>query len=354
MKKIGIVGTGSGTAGVGISHYHAQGLIKDGRAEISAVYDIDKAAAEKWVSDHGLTAKVCRDYDELLEIVDAVDICTPNFTHYEYVHRAINANKGFLVEKPLASNIEDCRRLGGEAAGFDKCNMVGFVYRYSNAVQLAKKIREEKIGKIYTLSAWFGGKRLSDPTVPMEWRMYRNRSGSGALGDFGSHLIDLASFAAGQKYEDVSCKADTFIKQRTGQNGVPVDVENDDASVFIAKGPYGIGSYTVSRAGMDDIMVLLTGEGGMLQLSLRFPESIIYWEKSIGGGYTGKMREYEIEPQKPFDGWFEGEMRAFVDAAYGDKGLTADIAQSLYVEEVLNAAEKSAESQKSEKVVIKV
>jgi predicted dehydrogenase len=348
MKQIGIVGTGGGT--VGISHFHAQGLMKDARTKIAAVYDVNREAAAKWVADHGLSAKVCGSYAELLEIADAVDICTPNFTHFEFVDQAIRAGRGFLVEKPLASNIEDCRKLTAAAQGYAACNMVGYVYRYANAVQLAKAVVGEKIGKVYTLSAWFGGKRLADPGISMEWRMYRDRSGNGALGDFGSHLVDLAAFVADQRYDSVSCKAHTFIEERAGKNGIE-RVENDDASVFIAEGVNGIGSYTVSRTGMDEIMILITGEGGMLQISLREPISLFYWDKILGGAYTGKVKQYDVAPQKPFDGWFESEMRAFVDAIYGEKGLTADIAQAGYVEEVLHAAEVSVRTKRTEIVV---
>jgi len=347
MIRIGIVGTGNI---VGISHFHAQGLLHDGRAEIAAVYDTRMDGAAEWVKEHGLSATVCKSYEDLLERVDAVSICVPNAFHCEYALGAIRADKHFLVEKPMAVHIDECRALGNAVQGFDKCSMVGFVYRFSNAVLEAKKIVREQIGKVYTYSAWFGGKRLADPTIPLEWRMVKKTSGSGALGDFGSHLVDLADFVAGQRYDTVSCMTKTVIKERTGRDGSMAPVENDDAAAFIASGKGGIGSYTVSRAGMDDVMVMVTGEGGMVQMSLRAPERVTYWEKKIGGGYTGAVKQYELAPQKPFDGWFDGEMTAFLDCIEGRDTNAADVLQGLYVEEVLHAAAVAAESQKAERV----
>lgn len=338
MVRIGIVGTGNI---VGISHFHALGLLNDGRAQIAAVYDTRVDGAREWAQQHGLSPAVCSSYEELLSLVDAVDICVPNAFHAEYALGAIRANKHFLVEKPMAVHIEDCRAIQSAMQGYGKSGVVGFVYRFSNAVQQARKVVEEKIGRVYTCTAWFGGKRLSDPNVPMEWRMYRAKSGSGALGDFGSHLVDLADFVAKQRYNEVSCVTETVIPSRAGRNG-PEPVENDDAAAFIASGASGIGSFTVSRAGMDDIMLLITGEGGMLQLSLREPAGVTYWGKKCDGGYTGAIKTYELAPQKPFDGWFDGEMTAFIDAVEGKPTDAADIAQGLYVEEVLHAADLAA------------
>lgn len=346
MIRIGIVGTGNI---VGISHFHTMGLLHDGRAEIAAVYDTRTDGARSWVSEHGLSAAVCESYAELLERVDAVSICVPNAFHCEYALGAIEAGKHFLVEKPMAVHIGECRALAQAAAGYDRCNMVGFVYRFSNAVQEARRIVREQIGQVYTYSAWFGGKRLSDPTIPLEWRMIRRSSGSGALGDFGSHLVDLADFIAGQRYDTIGCMTETVIPERQGKDG-PAPVENDDAAAFVARGAGGLGSYTVSRTGMDDVMVLVTGRGGMLQLSLRAPESVTYWEKKPDGGYTGQVRQYALAPQKPFDGWFDGEMTAFLDCIEGKPSFAADVQQGLYVEEVLHAAAQAAESGRTERI----
>lgn len=346
MIRIGIVGTGNI---VGISHFHTLGLLHDGRAEIAAVYDTRMDGARDWVGEHGLSAAVCESYGELLDRVDAVSICVPNAFHCEYALGAIEAGRHFLVEKPMAVHIEECRALAAAAKGYGKCNMVGFVYRFSNAVQQARRILREQIGPVYTYSAWFGGKRLSDPTVPLEWRMIRRSSGSGALGDFGSHLVDLADFIADQRYDTVGCMTETVIPERQGRDGM-APVENDDAAAFVARGSNGLGSYTVSRTGMDDVMVLVTGQGGMVQMSLRAPESVTYWEKKPDGGYTGAVRQYELAPQKPFDGWFDGEMTAFLDCIEGKPSFAADVQQGLYVEEVLHAAALAAGSGAAERI----
>lgn len=346
MIRVGIVGTGNT---VGIAHFHALGLMADGRAAISAVYDVRSEGAGRWVADHGLQAAVCESYEDLLSRVDAVIICVPNAFHSDYALAAIDADRHFLVEKPLAVRIEDSRRLAAAAKGFRKAAMVGFVYRFANPIVEARRIARERIGRVFSCTAWMGGKRLADPGLPLEWRMRRALSGSGALGDFGSHLVDLADFVAGQRYETVAGMTGRVIPLRPDGEGMK-PVENDDLSAFIANGPAGLGSYTVSRTGMDELTLLVTGEGGMLRASLRTPDGLTYWEKRPDGGYTGTVQHIELAPQKAFDGWFEAEMAAFLDWIEGKPSHGADVAQGLYVEEVLHAVQRSSVSGRQEKV----
>ena len=97
MTKIGIVGTGST---FGIAHYHAQGVLLDGRACVSAVFSPNKERAGKWVSDHGLSSRVCNSYEELLDNVDAVVICTPNAFHCNQVLLVLQVHPLYLLRYP--------------------------------------------------------------------------------------------------------------------------------------------------------------------------------------------------------------------------------------------------------------
>ena len=96
--------------------------------------------------------------------------------------------------------------------------------------------------------------------------------------------------------------------------------------------------------------MLVTGEGGMLQLSLRSPSGITYWEKLPDGGYTGKIQTFDFPGETPFASWFDGEMSAFLDWIEGKEHSAANVAQGLYVEEVLHAAELSTLSGKIERI----
>ena len=77
-------------------------------AEITAMYDIKPGKAEALAEKHKLSPKFCRSLEEILALdIDAVMIATPNCFHYPQTIAALNAGKHVLVEKPMASRVED-------------------------------------------------------------------------------------------------------------------------------------------------------------------------------------------------------------------------------------------------------
>lgn len=338
--KIGLIGTGQT---VGIAHYHVLGIQADGRARIAAVYDTDQERARIFMNEHGLQdAALCQSYEELLERVDAVDICTPNFTHMDYVMGALQADRAVFVEKPLALSAAESRKAVDALTGKKLFNMVGFVYRYSNVMNAVRQVVQRELGRVYTYGASFGGFRLADPAIPVEWRMLRRLSGNGALGDFGSHLIDNASFVAGLRFESVTGLIATNIAARPANPQGQTAVENDDQAVFAARAQNGaLGSFTVSRIGMDEISLVVSGEGGLVRASMAQPDKITFMP-APAGKYSGQRVEIDVPAQKPFEGLFLSEMKAFIDGLLGKGEAVPDIAQGHYVESVIDAAEKAS------------
>ena len=341
MFRIGIVGTGST---FGIAHYHAIGVMQDRRAAIAAVYSSSTEKAGKWVCDHNLSAVVCRSYEELLSKVDAVVICTPNSYHCSMALQAAKAGKHLLVEKPVAVSAGECELLKETCLNSGKTSMVGFAYRFSGAVVGARKLISQRMGNVYLFSAWLGGRRLADPSLPIEWRMKRNISGSGALGDFGSHAVDLAFYLCNQRYEEVSCMTQTFIKDRLS-DGVLAEVENDDVALFMGRGPNGMGSFSMSRIGMAEPRFVITGEGGLVEIDLSGTGHVAYMEKKPSGKYLGKVRDIGLENPNDFQAMISAQMTAFIDSMEGKTVPVADFGQGCYVESVLLAAEKSSKTE---------
>lgn len=350
MKGIGIIGLGSTVA---IANFHEKGITKDGRARISAVYDVDHDCAVRWVKERNLDCVIAKDLDELLANCDAVDICTPNFTHCDYVVKALAANKDVFVEKPPAISAEEAKIEVDALGEKDLINMVGFIYRCPNAIRLLKKVINEKIGRIYTYTTYYGGKRLANPTIELEWRFIRKMSGSGAIADFGSHVVDTFTYLTGERIEKVSAIKQTFIKTRPANRHGQTEVENDDACVFNAMTKSGaLLSATVSRVGMDDMRIIVAGEGGMASLTMRKSDKILFWNKAKDGGYVETPEEIEVPHEVYFDSWFETEMTEFIDALLGKNDSYPTLENGYYVESVLAAVEKSADENREIKITI--
>lgn len=348
MIRIGIVGVGST---VSIAHYHAKGYLSDKRCSVRAVYDINRKGAEDFINTLGLKdAKVTDSYDELLSMVDAVSICTPNVFHYSYASLALEKGVHVMVEKPMGVGLEECRRLVEAAKDSKAKSTVGLVYRFSDVVVKAKELIESNFTTIYTISGWFGGKRLADPQVPFEWRMDRSKSGTGALGDFMSHLSDIAYFVTGHRAESVSAFSSTFIKERDEKDGSRRSVENDDATVLNGRSGDTLIQFTVSRTGMDDVMMIITGDGGMVQFSMRDGGSLLYWPKEKDGAYSGERKNVEVKRQDTLDDWFLGEIPSFLDLIEGKECSSASLEDGLWTERLIDAGFRSSISGKEERL----
>ncbi|PTM57904.1 Gfo/Idh/MocA family protein [Desmospora activa] len=226
-----------------------QGIAGRNEAEV-------RAAADKmgWASYE-------TDWHRLLERddIDLIDIVTPNDTHAEIAIAAAEAGKHVLCEKPLALSLPQAEQMLEAVNKAGVTHMICYNYRFSPAVQWAKKLIDEgRLGRIYHIRATFLQDWLMDPDFPLTWRLQKKISGGGTLGDLGAHLIDLARFLVGE-FQEVTGMMETFIKKRPlgtmtdNLKGRAVsdqwgEVTVDDATLFLARFHNGaLGTFESSR-----------------------------------------------------------------------------------------------------------
>ncbi|MFD2611301.1 Gfo/Idh/MocA family protein [Paenibacillus gansuensis] len=180
--------------------------------------------------------------------IDVIDICTPNASHAEIAIAAAEAGKHILCEKPLALNASEAWTVLEAVRKAGVIHMICHNYRFAPAVLLAKKlITEGKLGRIYHLRATYLQDWLADPFAPYSWRMSKAVSGSGAHGDLASHSVDLARFLLGE-IRAVSGLLPRFVSERPDPDGNPVQVDVDDASIFMAEFACGAaGTFEATR-----------------------------------------------------------------------------------------------------------
>ncbi len=202
------------------------------------------------------------DYRTLMarDDIGLVDIATPGNTHREIVLAALEAGKHVLCEKPLANTLPEAREMLAAARDAGTVNMVCFNYRRAPAVQLAKKLVEEgRLGEIRHWRAKYLQDFIMDSSFPLIWRLQKEVSGSGALGDIGAHIIDLAHFVVGP-ISEVTGMTETFVKERpleeasaggglSASGGAEMgEVTVDDAAAFLARFENGaIGTFEATR-----------------------------------------------------------------------------------------------------------
>jgi predicted dehydrogenase len=203
------------------------------------------------------------DYRRLVERddIDLVDVATPGNTHREIVLAALAAGKHVLCEKPLANSLAEARQMLDAARDAGVVNMVCFNYRRAPAVQLAKKLVEEgRLGQIRHWRAVYLQDFIMDPSFPLIWRLDKEVAGSGALGDIGAHITDLAHYLVGPISEVIGTMQ-TFIKERPLQEastgalaasavgGTQMgEVTVDDAAAYLARFENGaMGTFEATR-----------------------------------------------------------------------------------------------------------
>ena len=129
-------------------------------------------------------------------------------------HRGGPAGKAVLCEKPLANTVREAEAMLAAVQKAGVVHMVCHNYRRAPAVMLAKKMIDSgQLGTIYHYRGTYLQDWILDPKLPLLWRFQKSRAGSGALGDIGSHSLDLARFLVGEITE-VTGGLKTFIKER--------------------------------------------------------------------------------------------------------------------------------------------
>lgn len=194
--------------------------------------------------------RYCTDWHELIDDpeVQVFDNLAPNNLHAEPCIAAARNGKHVICEKPLARNAEEAKAMRDAVRESGVVNMVAFNYRFVPALRLAYDlIKAGRIGEIYHFRGQYLQEWIASPDFPMVWRLQGDVAGSGALGDLGTHTIDLARWLVGD-IGAVSGLTKTFIPERLSGEGRKEKVTVDDAVIALVEFENGaIGTLEASR-----------------------------------------------------------------------------------------------------------
>lgn len=345
MIKIGIAGTGST---YGIADYHLRAFLRIPEIWVNAVYTRRKEMGEEFVQRNGLEAVVCESYQELLNRVDGVCICTPNYLHASMVLEALQMGKGVLCEKPMSGTDEEIRKLCQEAEKHPYGHLAGFNYRYSPENRKLKDlVSEGRLGQIYTFYQRKGGNRLANKNIPYEWRMNRQVSKMGAAIDFGSHLLDNFLYIGGyepKRILSVAAQAETFMKERMDETGRKRSVDTDDMSMLTVKTSDGaMGRFDCSRLGITYEEIQIVGSEGMAYYTGLTPKKIYVW---------GKCRDNSMQKAPEVLEWEDEEdtyylqAKTWVDAMREEKSVQPDLGFACQQALIFRAFQEAAEEKR--------
>ncbi|MCX7809117.1 MAG: Gfo/Idh/MocA family oxidoreductase, partial [Deltaproteobacteria bacterium] len=147
MLRVAVIGAGS----MGRNHARVLRTTKD--VEIVAIVDPEVERAKELVRIYGGKAFGCVD-DALMNAVDAAVVAVPTHLHYQVAAPLLRAGVHLLVEKPLASTVEEAEALR-RLAEQNRCVLaVGHIERFNPAVRLlAERLAEGRIGRVFEVRA---------------------------------------------------------------------------------------------------------------------------------------------------------------------------------------------------------
>ncbi len=194
MKKIALVGIGSRAVWC-----FGELLKNDPRAKIAAFCDPNRRRREAGARELGLENVAFYDSIEALiaagEKIDAAVITTPDYTHADCAVAALNAGIPVLIDKPLATTVEGCRRIIEAAERNHSFALIGFNLRHHPVVKRMKKVIDSGVlGKIFLVEnrEFYDGGR----TYMARWNRLYGKSG-GLWIHKGSHDFDLFNYFLG-------------------------------------------------------------------------------------------------------------------------------------------------------------
>ena len=342
--KTGIIGCGK------VGDFHAKAFAALENSEFTAVCDNNIERARAFADRYGVKA-----YDDIEAMIrecalDVVSICTPHPLHANPAVIAADCGCNVLIEKPLASSLEDCDRII-EAGDRNHVTIGTMVQRrfYRPCMRIHQAIEDGKIGRpVLGMVTMLGGRDKnyydSDP-----WRGSWKGEGGGVMVNQAPHQIDLLQWYMGEvdeiygvwknlnhPYIEVEDTAVAVIKFKNGgvgnivvsnsqnpalfgkvhifgENGAGVGVQTDGGAMFVA------GMSSITEAPYNDLWTV-AGEENMLET----------WKKEDTDFFNSvdSMYYYHREQIKDFvDAVQKGE-KPLVDAREGRK--TVEIFTGIY------------------------
>jgi len=269
--------------------------------ELVALADQDgKLAAE--VADRYDWSQTTADWRELLgQDLGLFVNAGPNHLHLEPSVAAAKAGIPVFCEKPLASSADEAYRLWKAVDAYGVMHRCAFMHRFIPAIQLARQmVQFGELGEVRHFRSTFALNMLG-PDGEVSWRFDRDKAGAGAIGDLGSHHIDVARFIVGE-VRSVGAIAKTWTTDPSSR----IAKVNDDAFVGIAE--LDNGATAVFEASRNNAPHSLTG-----RIEIDGTERSISWnmerlnELVIREPGRGPRVQMATRPGHPIEGfWLPG------------------------------------------------
>ena len=277
----------------------------------------------------------------------------PNAVHAEPTIAAARAGKHVLCEKPLGMSAAESHEMWQAAERAGVRHLCGFNYRFVPAVRLARELLEAgELGEVVHFRARYLQSWGWDADASL-WRFDPAQAGTGALGDLGTHVVDLARYLVGE-IVSVSARVRTIVPDRAVDDHVVATIEFQNGVLGTLE------ASRLARGRINSNAFEVNGSKGSLAFDVeRLNELEVADTKSF-------RRVLVTEPEHPFMrhwwppghilGWgdtFTHQLAHLLEAIAGEHDVAphgATFEDGYRCDEVVEAMLRSAESGRSEAV----
>lgn len=331
MIKVGLIGCG----GIAGAHLRALAAFEE-RARLVAALDANPEQSRRVGEEYrGIT--VAQNSESFWDVaMDAVIITVPNRYHRAYVEAAAARGLAIFCEKPLAANLADAAAMTAAVERAGVVNLVGFKNRYFGGIQaLHRLLGREGLGALFAYREVCSGARLVNPSIGMEWRMREEIAGGGAVADFGSHSLDMATWLftpqAGPLV-NLDGRLATFIRR---EGCLP---SNDDMALLSGRFASGaLFSALDSRVGPGLYQVEVYGALGRARVDLSDPDRL-----HVSAYAKGNEIAVDDDASTSLGNPFTVQMDRFLRAVAEHRLLQPDFATALSVQRWIEIARANA------------
>lgn len=317
---------------------HLKAMLRLNGAQVTAIAEPDpqrRTEAARLVP----AAQTFESYHDLLksDAVDAVVICLPTHLHSEAAIASFAAGKHVYVEKPLATSLDDARRVIESWKASGRVGTVGLNFRYHPLYrELKKRIEAGEIGNVVAVRTSF----CAAPRTLPEWKQHR-QTGGGVLLDLATHHVDLIRFIFGQEIREVSASARSLRS------------EADTASLHMRLADGTLVDTLVSMSASEDDRIEVIGDSGRLIADRFGAKSVQHFpvrrDHSHAGRVRAGIRAITDTPRRllaglfpPAEPSFALSLQGFVDAVQTRRTPAVTLEDGYRSLAVVNAAETSA------------
>ena len=198
-KKLGIALVGLGNYATG---QLAPALQETTQCYLAGIVTGTPKKAATWKEKYNIPEKNIYNYDNFDSIknnpdIDIIYVVLPNSMHAEYTIRAAQAGKHVISEKPMATTVEDCKKMIEACKKANRLLSIGYRLHFEPHNQRMMKLGQEKVfGKVNKI---MGEHSFVMGNTPDVWRLDKALAGGGPLMDLGIYCVQGALYTLGKE-----------------------------------------------------------------------------------------------------------------------------------------------------------